>query len=236
MNALDVLQCPEWTAIYRSKKHRSRQVVLNSVERPALLRDFNVPGKGTAQFTAVSITKLVEPKEGFKMATKKKSRKGAKKKKKEEEVEELEGLDDLDDEDDEEPEDEDEDVEEDDEDEDEDDDDEEDEDEEEDEPPKKRKKSKKSKTSKSKKKKGTRGPTGPREMPKGKLSAQDVAEQADTDARAVRLFLRKKANKKKFPKDKELGRYAFTKTQAKEIVRAMKSSAKEDDDEDEDDE
>jgi hypothetical protein len=232
--ALDVLLCPQWTAIYRSKKHPTKQVVLNSVERPDAKREFFVTSKGLAVFTAVSVTPLNEPKEGFKMATKTKkrgkSKKSAKQKREEEELEELEGLDDLDDEEeDEEPEDEDEDdVEED------DDEEEEDEDEEEDEPPAKKRKGKKSK-SKTKSKSKKRGPTGPREMPKGKLSAQDVAEMADTDARSVRLFLRKKANKKKFPKDEELGRYAFNKTEAKAIVKAMKASAK-DDDEDEDDE
>lgn len=227
--ALDVLLCPQWTAIYRSKKHPTKQVVLNSVERPDPQREFFVTTKGLAVFNAVSITPLNEPKEGFKMARKKTAKKSSKKKREEEELEELEGLDDLDDEDEEEPEDEDEDeVEEDDE--------EEDEEEDEDEEEKPRKKSKKSKTKKAKGKSSKkRGPTGPREMPKGKLSAQDVAELADTDARAVRLFLRKKANKKKFPKDEELGRYAFNKTEAKAIAKAMKASAK-DDDEDEDDE
>lgn len=227
--ALDVLLCPQWTAIYRCRKHPTKQVVLNSVDRPEAKREFFVKTKGLAVFTAVSITQLNEPKEGFKMArTKKgKSKKTSKQKREEEELEELEGLDDLDDEEEEEPEDEDEDeVEEDDE--------EEDEDEEDEEPPKKKSKSKKGKAKKGKAS-SKRGPTGPREMPKGKLSAADVAELGDTDARAVRLFLRKKANKKKFPKDDELGRYAFNKTEAKAIVKAMKASAK-DDDEDEDDE
>lgn len=232
MVALDALESPRWTAVYRCRKHPTKQVVLNSVEKPAPVRDFFVKTRGTAPFKAVSITKLNAPEGGFKMArkAKSKSKSKAKKRKEEEELEELEGLDDLDEEEDEEPEDEDdEDVDEDDEDEEEDED--EDEDEEEEKP---RKRSKKSTSKKGKSKTKKRGPTGPREMPKGKLSAQDVAEMADTDARSVRLFLRKKANKKKFPKDEELGRYAFNKTQAKQIVKAMKASAK--DDEDEDDE
>lgn len=218
-NALDVVVSPQWTAIYRHPEYPTREVVLNSQEKPLPAKEFHVPMEGAIEFTAVSVTQLNKPKEGFKMAKKR----SKKKKKDEEELEELEGLDELDDDDDDDDEEDepDEVEEEDDEDEEDEDDDEEDEDEEEEKPKKKRSKKSKSKKSKSKGKKKKSSTPTPRELPKGKLSAQDVAELADTDARAVRLFLRKKANKKKFPKDKELGRYAFTKTQAKEIAKAM---------------
>ena len=221
-----VVCSPQWTAIYRHSKYPTREVVLNSTDKPPAKRDFHVPMAGNVAFTAVSITKLNEPKGGFKVAKTKGKKKRGKKKKEEEELEELEGLDDLDDED--EDDEEEPDVEEDEDEEDEEDDDEEDEEEEEE--PKRKKKGKGKKSKKGKK----RGPTGPREMPKGKLSAQDVAELAGTDARAVRLFLRKKANKKKWPKDKELGRYAFNKTEAKQIAKAMKTSKKEEEEEDDD--
>lgn len=94
--------------------------------------------------------------------------------------------------------------------------DEEDDDEEEETPPPKKSKSK----GKKKGKGGNAPPT--RELPKGKLGAQDVADAAGVDARTVRVFLRKNADT--FPKDEELGRYAFNKTQVKQIVKAMKKS------------
>lgn len=59
-----------------------------------------------------------------------------------------------------------------------------------------------------------------RELPKGKLGANDIAEMAGTKALNVRNFLRN--NKTKFPKDEALGRYAFTAKQAQAIVAAMK--------------
>lgn len=59
-----------------------------------------------------------------------------------------------------------------------------------------------------------------RQLPKGKLGANDIAEMAGTKALNVRNFLRN--NKTKFPKNEELGRYAFTEKQAKAIVAAMK--------------
>jgi len=221
--ALEVDISPRWTAIYRHPKYPKREVVLNCAERPAKEREFYVPMAGSVTFTAVSVTQLNEPKGGFQVAKAKAKAKRAKKKKKdEEEVEELEGLDDLDDEDEDdedEPDVEDDDEEEEDEDDDEDDEDDEDEDDEEEEKPKKKRSKSKSKAKSKKGKK--RGPTGPRELPKGKYSAQDIAEMAGTDARAVRLFLRKKENKKKYPKDKELGRYAFTKKDATRIAKAL---------------
>lgn len=59
-----------------------------------------------------------------------------------------------------------------------------------------------------------------RQLPKGKLGANDIAEMAGTKPLNVRNFLRN--NKTKFPKDEELGRYAFTRKQAEAIVKAMK--------------
>jgi hypothetical protein len=73
-------------------------------------------------------------------------------------------------------------------------------------------------------KKGQAPPT--RELPAGKLGAADVAKLAGTDARTVRLFLRKK----KVEKDEELGRYAFTKKQAEKLAKQVKADAASDDD------
>ncbi len=63
-----------------------------------------------------------------------------------------------------------------------------------------------------------------RELPAGKLGANDIAEMAGTKALNVRNFLRN--NKEKFPKNEELGRYAFTAKQAQAIVKAMSSSTR----------
>lgn len=218
-----VLGCPRWTAIYKCPKHPKQQpVVVNSVEQPEEQRTFRVQGVGNCTFVAVSVTELIEPKGGFNAMAKRK-RKSRSKKKKEEATDELEGLEGLDDDleelDEEEPEEvEDEETE----------DDEEESDDEEDEEEEKPKRKRKKKGSS---KKGSAPPT--RELPKGKYGAGEIAELAGVDARAVRLFLRKKANKKKFPKDKELNRYSFTKKQAVQIAKAIKKGAKEEEDEDE---
>lgn len=213
MEGASLLGSPRWTTIYRCKKHPLHEVVVNSIDAPYPERTFRVPGVGLSSFQAVSVTQLAEPKGGFKeMATKTKGKTKRSRKKKEdvEEQEQLEGLDDLEDDledlDEEEPED----V-------------EEEEDGEEEKPKRKRSRSKKS-SSKKGSRKGQAPPT--RELPKGKYGAQEIAEIAGTDARAVRLFLRKKENKKKFPKDKELGRYAFTKKDATTIARAIKAASK----------
>lgn len=104
---------------------------------------------------------------------------------------------------------------------------EDDEDEEEEPAPRKTKaKAAKTKTSKAKAKPATKAKTNgkppmTRELPAGRLSATDVAEMADTEARNLRMFLR--ANEDRFPKDEELGRYSFTKTEAKALVKAFNS-------------
>lgn len=209
MQGASLLQSPRWTAIYRCVKHPKHEVVLTSVDKPEEERTFRVSGVGNARFRAVSITPLREPKGGFREMAKKRKRKT--KSKKEEPAEELEGLegleDDLEDLDEDEPDDVEEDED--------DSDDDEDEDEEEEKPKRKKK---------GKGKKGKAPPT--RELPKGKYGAGEIAKIAGVDARAVRLFLRKKPNKKKFPKDKELGRYAFTKKVATQIAKAIVKAQK----------
>lgn len=104
-------------------------------------------------------------------------------------------------------------------------------DEDEEEEPAPRKAKAKAKTSKStpKAKSAAKGKTAKakakppmtRELPAGRLSATDVAAMADTEARNLRMFLR--ANEDQFPKDEELGRYSFTKTEAKALVKAFKA-------------
>lgn len=108
----------------------------------------------------------------------------------------------------------------------EDDEDEEDEDEEEEKP--KRSRSRKSAATKTTKKGSTKSTKGKqpaaltRELPAGKYGAGEIAELAGVDARAVRVFLRK--HEDRFPKDEELGRYAFTKKQATQIAKAIKAA------------
>lgn len=100
------------------------------------------------------------------------------------------------------------------------------EDEDEDDEPEEKPKAKSKKSKAKGKKKGKGGNAPPtRELPKGRLGAQDVADAAGVDARKVRVFLRKHADE--FPKDEELGRYSFTKTDVKKIVKAMKAADKE---------
>lgn len=65
-----------------------------------------------------------------------------------------------------------------------------------------------------------------RKLPAGKLGAEDIAKMAGTNGLAIRNFLRKDENKKKFPKNAELNRYAFTEKQAKNIVAAYKKGAR----------
>lgn len=224
-----MLGSPRWTAIYRCPKHPQQpEIVMNSYDPPDEERTFRVAGVGNCTFVAVSVTELTKPKGGFRSVAKtKRKRKSRSKKKKEEAAEELEGLEGLDDDLEELDEEEPDEVEED-EDEDEDEPDE-DEDDEEEEPPKRKRKKKGSK-SKSKGKSKQAPPT--RELPKGKYGAQEIAELAGVDARAVRIFLRKKENKKKYPKDSELGRYSFTKKDATRIAKAIKKGSTKDEDED----
>jgi hypothetical protein len=65
-----------------------------------------------------------------------------------------------------------------------------------------------------------------RKLPAGKLGAEDIAKMAGTNGLAIRNFLRKEENKKRFPKNEELNRYAFTEKQAKNIVVAYKKGAR----------
>ncbi len=65
-----------------------------------------------------------------------------------------------------------------------------------------------------------------RKLPAGKLGAEDIAKMAGTNGLAIRNFLRKDENKKRFPKNEELNRYAFTEKQAKTIVVAYKKGAR----------
>ena len=65
-----------------------------------------------------------------------------------------------------------------------------------------------------------------RKLPAGKLGAEDIAKMAGTNGLAIRNFLRKDENKKRFPKNEELNRYAFTEKQAKNIVAAYKKGAR----------
>lgn len=76
------------------------------------------------------------------------------------------------------------------------------------------------------KKKGKGGNAPPtRELPKGKYGAEQIAEMVGKDARAVRVFLRKHTDE--FPKDEDLGRYAFTKKEAQQVAKAMKKGSSE---------
>lgn len=84
----------------------------------------------------------------------------------------------------------------------------------------------KGKATPAKKATGKKGPPpgspGPRALPNGKLGANDIAELAGTSALNVRNFLRSD-NGAAWPKNEELGRYAFTTKQAQAIVKAMGS-------------
>jgi len=101
----------------------------------------------------------------------------------------------------------------------------EDEEEEDEEPPRKRgrtrQSSAKTKAKSSTAKKGTkRQPPPQKPLPAGRYSPQDIADEAGTSARAVRVFLR--AHEDDFPKDEESFRYSFTKKDVQRIIRAMK--------------
>jgi hypothetical protein len=59
-----------------------------------------------------------------------------------------------------------------------------------------------------------------RELPAGKSGANEIAELAGVESREIRGFLRKGDNAAKWPKNEELGRYAFTAKQAQTIANA----------------
>lgn len=61
-----------------------------------------------------------------------------------------------------------------------------------------------------------------RELPKGKLGPNDIAELAGVTGRDVRQYLRKNG----VEKDEELGRYAFTKKQVEQIAKKIKATNK----------
>jgi hypothetical protein len=104
-------------------------------------------------------------------------------------------------------------------------DDEDDEEEEDEEPPRKRGRTRQSSAktkakSSTAKKSGKRQPPPQKPLPAGRYSPQDIADEAGTSARAVRVFLR--AHEDDFPKDEESFRYSFTKKDVQRIIRAMK--------------
>lgn len=193
-----------YSAVYRSRSGDTI-VIRRSITPPAKVRHFQGAG------TALKRYKLVQ----FKQATREvcivakstKTKKNAKSKEIEdtelEELEALEDLDDLDDEDEDEEDEEDEDVEED---EDEDDDDlDEDDDEEEESAPKTKKKSKATTAQKANLKKAQAAKKKKAEEREGVGSAE-VAEHFGTDARTLRMVLRKH----KVPKDEESGQYRWS--------------------------
>lgn len=101
--------------------------------------------------------------------------------------------------------------------------DEDDDEEEDDEPAPKKGKGKTASKSTAKKggaKKGTPPPR--RELPKGRLSANDVADMAGTNGLAVRNYLRSDEGRELFSKDEELGRYSFNKKEAAALVKKLK--------------
>lgn len=100
--------------------------------------------------------------------------------------------------------------------------DEDDEDDEDDEPVAKprRGRPRKSSSDEEPKKKGRGGNFGPRELPKGKLGVNDLAEAADKSARDVRAWLRRN----EVEKDEETNRYMWNKTELAKLVKAMKRS------------
>lgn len=65
-----------------------------------------------------------------------------------------------------------------------------------------------------------------RKLPAGKLGAEDIAKMAGSTGLNIRNFLRREDNKTRFPKNEELGRYAFTTKQAEAIVKAYKKGAR----------
>jgi hypothetical protein len=60
-----------------------------------------------------------------------------------------------------------------------------------------------------------------RELPAGKHGADAIASAAGVSAREVRVFLR--SNTEKYPKNAELGRYAFTQKQVEKIAKEIKA-------------
>jgi len=206
-----------YRTVYRSKG--GTEVITTTPYKPARHRLFKQAG-GVRKFTAVSCKSHYE--RVIIVAKSKKKSKSPKSPEVEDteldELEELEDLDDLDDEDDDEdedePEDEDDDEDED-EDDEEDDDDEDDEDEDDEPAPKKSKKSKKA-PAKSKKKKSSDDGVG----------TADLAEAAGTDARTLRIYLRKN----EVPKNEDRGRYwwpSLNDKAAKKIIKDVKGGAAE---------
>jgi hypothetical protein len=253
---LGVVSCPLWIVKYRNTEY-GKEVVVRTQTKPTRERRFRVPGHGKPKFQAVAAKRLPTTEEDHaEMATRTKKRSSSSKSKKAKEEPEVddeldgieEDLDDLDeleepdavaDDDDEDEEDEkpkrkrsrsktstakksrsrkakDEDEE------------DEEEDDDEDEEPKAKKRQKKGAAKGGKKSSGSKKGQAPptRELPKGKLGASDVAELAGTDGRTVRQFLRRNADD--FPKDEDLGRYAFTKKEATTIAKRIKKEQDED--------
>jgi outer membrane biosynthesis protein TonB len=228
-----VVQC-SWVATYRHDE-TGQEVVVRTTSKPPKKRAFHIKG-GERRLTCISAFKLSNPLQGDtpKMATKTRTRKAKPA------VDELDELETLELEDLEEPEAEveDDDVEEtpaprkrrsrkakaepvv-----------EEDDDEEEAPAPKKRTRTRKTAEAeapaKAAKKNGKATTAQPsqltRELPKGKLGATEIAEMAGVEGRDVRIFLRKNADT--YPKDEELGRYAFTKKEATAIAKAIKAKS-----------
>ena len=101
-----------------------------------------------------------------------------------------------------------------------DDDDEDDEDDEDEAPAPRKRRSKKAAPAKSKSKASSKSkPTPPvRELPKGKLGVDALSEALGIDARATRVFLRKQDIVEKID-----GRWAFTKTEIKQLAKAHKA-------------
>jgi hypothetical protein len=223
---LGVVSCPLWIVKYRNTEY-GKEVVVRTQTKPTRERRFRVPGHGKPKFQAVAAKRLPTTEEDHaEMATRTKKRSSSSKSKKAKEEPEVddeldgieEDLDDLDeleepdavaDDDDEDEEDE-------------------EEDDDEDEEPKAKKRQKKGAAKGGKKSSGSKKGQAPptRELPKGKLGASDVAELAGTDGRTVRQFLRRNADD--FPKDEDLGRYAFTKKEATTIAKRIKKEQDED--------
>jgi hypothetical protein len=212
---LGVVSCPLWIVKYRNTEY-GKEVVVRTQTKPTRERRFRVPGHGKPKFQAVAAKRLPTTEEDHaEMATRTKKRSSSSKSKKAKEEpevdDELDGIEeDLDDLDElEEP-------------------DAVADDDDEDEEPKAKKRQKKGAAKGGKKSSGSKKGQAPptRELPKGKLGASDVAELAGTDGRTVRQFLRRNADD--FPKDEDLGRYAFTKKEATTIAKRIKKEQDED--------
>ena len=224
-----VVKSAKWKATYTSSRDPNKEVTIYTTERPPKRRAFRVAG-GRRKLVRTKLVKL-NYKESNMARTKKRSTKAAKNSQPDdiEGLAELEELEDLDELEEEEPEA----VEEDEEEEKpkrkrtrkrkakkapepelEEDEDEEDEEDEEEEPTPKRKRRAKAK--------GKRTPPPTRELPANKVGVDAVAKIAKTDARAVRVFLRKMDGAEKF---KTEGRWAFTSKQANQIAKRVKAAA-----------